>query len=115
MHSECFFAPPPLALVPCTLYTPSTTCVAHDSYMCWAAISQSSTIYIIFSIYILQIILPEGMPSRWGHSLTATSLTPGLTEVTLFGGCTKFDPQLSGDKLPMIAETAVLTLGEGRQ
>ena len=31
----------------------------------------------------------------------------------MFGGCTKYDPQLSIDKLPMIANTAVLTLGEG--
>ena len=70
-----------------------------------------------FSTYILQIILPEGMPSRMGHSLTATSLAPGLTEVTMFGGCTKWDtdPQVFDDKLPMIADTVILTLGEGIQ
>ena len=73
---------------------------------------QPKQYYITFSTYMLQIILPEGMPSRWGHSLTATSLAPGLTEVTMFGGCTKYDLQLAFDKQPRIADTAVLTLGE---
>ena len=76
--------------------------------MCWTA----KAVYITFSTYMLQIILPEGIPSRWGHSLTATSLAPGLTEVTMFGGCTKYDLQLAFDKQPRIADTAVLTLGE---
>ena len=31
----------------------------------------------------------------------------------MFGGCTNFDPQLSDEKKPMIADSAVLTLGEG--
>ena len=109
MHSE-WLAPPPLALVSCTLYTPSICTI-----MLYVLYSNQPKQYCInLSTYTLQIILSEGILSRYGHSLTATSLAPGLTEVTLFGGCTKFDRQLTDDKRPMIADTAVLTLGEGR-
>ena len=74
---------------------------------------QICVIVVRFSIIlILQIILPEHMPSRYGHSITSTTLAPGLTAVTMFGGCTKLDLQLSIDQRAMIADTAVLTLGE---
>ena len=44
---------------------------------------------------------------RWMHSLTATSLGPGLTEVTMFGGTAQ---QLTGsdDALPKLADTTLL-------
>ena len=34
-------------------------------------------------IYTVQLTLPD---ARYGHSVTAISLAPGLTEVTMFGG-----------------------------
>ena len=86
-------------------------CAMHQSFSQNMYYTNNFSTYM----YILQIILPEGIPPRWGHSLTATSLAPGLTEVAMFGGCTKCNSQLSDDKLPMIADTAVLTLGEGKQ
>ncbi len=46
------------------------------------------------------------MKSRYGHSLTATNLGPGLTEVLMFGG-----KQMR--KGASIAETTILRFGEG--
>ena len=38
-------------------------------------------------IYTMQLTLPDDILStRWVHSVTAISLAPGLTEVTMFGG-----------------------------
>ena len=54
----------------------------------------------------LQVTPPESVRGRYHHSLTATSLGPGLTEVLMFGGCLKWD----GDP---IAETTILRFGEG--
>ena len=55
-------------------------------------------------IVIYQLTLPDDIPStRRRHSVTATSLAPGLTEVTMFGGSTSDD---------RIALTTVMTFGE---
>ncbi len=61
----------------------------------------SQTLYF----YSIQVTPPESMKPRWGHTLTAISLGPGLTEVLLFGGCLKS----FGD---LIAETTLLRFGE---
>ena len=53
----------------------------------------------------LQVTPPESMTPRYYHSITATSLGPGLTEVLVFGGKRK----MGGD---VIAETTVLRFGE---
>ncbi len=45
------------------------------------------------------------MTPRYYHSITATSLGPGLTEVLVFGGCR----EVLGDA---IAETTILRFGE---
>ncbi len=48
---------------------------------------------------------PESVTPRWGHSITATSLGPGLTEVLVFGG--------RREKWGVeIAETTILRFGE---
>ncbi len=52
-----------------------------------------------------QVTPPESMKPRFGHSLTATSLGPGLTEVLLIGG----HLTLLGDA---ITETTILRFGE---
>ena len=49
------------------------------------------------------------------HTLTAISLAPGLTEVAMFGGCPKFDPNESGEKRTKLADTVILRLGEWNQ
>ncbi len=48
---------------------------------------------------------PELMTPRYWHSITATSLGPGLTEVLVFGG----QWERWGDA---IAETTILRFGE---
>ena len=53
----------------------------------------------------LQVTPPESMTPRLYHSITATSLGPGLTEVLVFGG----RRELWGDP---IAETTILRFGE---
>ena len=52
------------------------------------------------------------MQPRWWHTIAAFSLTPGLTEVTMFGGCPKYNPDAPDDQQPKIAETTILRLGE---
>ncbi len=47
---------------------------------------------------------PESMTPRYYHSISATSLGPGLTEVLVFGGLQK-------GGYP-IAETTILRFGE---
>ena len=49
--------------------------------------------------------------SRWRHSLTATSLGPGLTEVIEFGG-TSYPWTGSDDTQPKIADTTLLQFSE---
>ncbi len=48
---------------------------------------------------------PESITPRYWHSITATSLGPGLTEVLVFGGKQK----VGGNA---IAETTILRFGE---
>ena len=59
-------------------------------------------------ILYLQVTPPESMTPRYLHSITATSLGPGLTEVLVFGGRREW----SGDN---IAETTILRFGEQLQ
>ena len=54
---------------------------------------------------LLQLPVPEGFQPRFYHSLTATSLAPGITVVTAFGGLRKY----FSDR---IAETTLLQFGE---
>ena len=52
-------------------------------------------------------MLPDDIQSRrWSHSVTAISLAPGLTEVTVFGGSSSL---CSKD---CIAITTIITFGE---
>ena len=59
-----------------------------------------------------QVKIP-GFQSRFWQSVAAFSLSPGLTEVTIFGGCPKVQSNArSGDDLPRIANTTVLRFGK---
>ena len=49
-----------------------------------------------------------GIKARYGHCAAAYSLSPGISEVVIFGGATTFPPK-SGD---FIADTTVLRFGE---
>ena len=51
----------------------------------------------------MQVTVPT-LKSRWNHSATAFSLSPGLTEVIIFGGIDEIDVCLSN--------TTVLRFGE---
>ena len=60
----------------------------------------------------VQVIVPS-LQSRFYHSATAFSLSPGLTEVTIFGGCPNWPSNYKSDAdLPQIANTTVLRFGE---
>ena len=59
-----------------------------------------------------QLTLPEGAQPRMWHTVTAFSLGPGRTQVTMFGGCLKCDMGKSDDAQPKLAETTVLEFGE---
>ena len=48
---------------------------------------------------------------RSAHSLTAFSLGPGLTEVTVFGGSAE-PPAGSDETLPKLADTTLLQFSE---
>ena len=60
----------------------------------------------------VQVTVPN-LQSRCYHSATAFSLSPGLTEVTIFGGCPKLPRNYkSYADLQQIANTTVLRFGE---
>ena len=57
----------------------------------------------------MQVIVTR--KARWGHSLTAVSLGPGLTEVVEFGGSP--DPMTGSDETqPKMADTTLLEFSE---
>ena len=56
-------------------------------------------------------LLGDAEPRMW-HSATALSLGPGWTQVTMFGGCPKWERGKSLDALPKLAKTSVLEFGE---
>ena len=47
----------------------------------------------------LQLIFPEGAQPRELHTATALSLGPGWTQVTMFGGCPKWEREKSDNAL----------------
>ena len=49
-----------------------------------------------------------GIKARYGHCTAAYSLSPGITEIVIFGG-TNRSPANSGD---FLADTTVLRFGE---
>ena len=60
----------------------------------------------------VQVTIPS-LQSRVFHSATAFSLSPGLTEVTIFGGCPNWPSNIKFDAdIPHIANTTVLRFGE---
>ena len=64
--------------------------------------------YCIFSFNV-QVSVP--LKARLGHSLTAVSLGPGLTEVVEFGGSP--DPLTGSDETqPKMADTTLLQFSE---
>ena len=66
--------------------------------------------------YLVLLYVQVKVPSfqaRFWHSAAAFSLSPGLTEVTLFGGCPEWPSNVKTDAdVPQIAETTVLRFGE---
>ena len=59
-----------------------------------------------------QLILPEGAQPRMSHTDTALSLGPGWTQVTMFGGCPKWELGKSLYAQQKLAKTTVLDFGE---
>ena len=49
-----------------------------------------------------------GLKARCGHCAAVYSLSPGITEIVIFGGTTTYPPNI-GD---VIADTTVLRFGE---
>ncbi len=96
------FLPPPSASAPVrhqhdTVYVHTPDHYTNTQYYC--------THNMYLSEHHLQVTLPESMIPRLFHSITATSLGPGLTEVLMFGGI-----QRSGGN--PIAETTILRFGK---
>jgi hypothetical protein len=62
-------------------------------------------------VYV-QVKAPS-LQSRWRHSAVSFNIRPGLTEVTLFGGCPEVPSNYRTEAdLPQIANTVVLRFGE---
>ena len=60
----------------------------------------------------VQVKLP-GLQARFFHSAAAFHLSPGITEVTIFGGCPEWPSNYkSPADLSQIANTTVLRFGE---
>ena len=58
-----------------------------------------------------QLALPEGTQARLRHTVTAFSLEPERTQVTMLGGCPKWDLEKPPEAQAKIAETTVLEFG----
>ena len=53
------------------------------------------------------------MHPRMSHTMAALTLAPGVTEVSMFGGSPKWDPDATSvGQLPTVAETTMLRIGE---
>ena len=59
-----------------------------------------------------QLPFPKGAQPRVWHTATAMSLEPGWTQVTMFGGCLKWERGKSADALPKLAKSTVLEFGK---
>ena len=70
-----------------------------------------SSISIQFHIST-QLTLPGDAQPRMWHIATALSFGPGWTQVTMFGGCPKFESEKSDDAQQKLAKTTVLDFGE---
>ena len=68
---------------------------------------------MVFRVVLhVQVTVPS-LQSRFNHSATAFSLSPGLTEVTIFGGCPNVPSNIKSDAdFSQIANTTVLRFGE---
>ena len=60
----------------------------------------------------LQLSVPKDVQPRMGHTATALSLGLGKTQVTMFGGCLKFELEKSHNAQEKIAETTLLEFGK---
>ena len=81
----------------------------------WTAAIQCficQSLYYVSLVIIIQVDVPS-LQSRNLHSAAAFSLGPGLTEVTIFGGCPEFPSNRKSDAdIPQMANTTVLRFGE---
>ena len=59
-----------------------------------------------------QLTLPGDAQPRLWHTITALSLQPGRTQVTVFGGSPKWESGKSDAALQKLAKTTVLEFGE---
>ena len=59
-----------------------------------------------------QLTLPGDAQPRMYHTATALSLGQGRTQVTMFGGCPKWELGKSEDTQQKLAKTTVLDFGE---
>ena len=77
---------------------------------------KGQTLHTCPLLLLPQVALSDDViTSRKSHSMTAISLAPGLTEVTLFGGSPLYNPKQRGRDIQSIAATAILTFGEFNQ
>ena len=59
-----------------------------------------------------QLPLPENAQPRIWHSATALNLGPVRTQVTMFGGCSKYEMGKSDDEMLKLSKTTVLEFGK---
>ena len=59
-----------------------------------------------------QLPFPKGAQPRVWHTVTALSLGPEWTQVTMFGGCLKVEKGKSTDAMPKLAKSIVLEFGK---
>ena len=71
-------------------------------------LSECLAIGKITFLYLYVQVPVNNLKSRGGHCAAAFTLTPGMTEIVLFGGTTASPPKLS----TLIAETTVLRFGK---
>ena len=75
--------------------------------MCTISFTQRGIMVNLF-MHSPQFVLPNDVQPRMWHTATASKLMPGWTQVTMFGGCPKWEWGKSLEALPSLAKTTVL-------
>ena len=71
------------------------------------------TMLVLCMLCVFMQVPVSGLQARFSHCAAAFSLAPGLTEVTIFGGCPEIPSNFKTDTdIQPIADTTVLVLGE---
>jgi len=97
------------------MYTEQFYAIVSTFFPTFCCSAISTSLYYMLMIHDFlsapQLALPEGTQARLRHTVTAFSLEPERTQVTMLGGCPKWDLEKPPQAQSKISETTVLEFG----